>query len=98
LSEEKHQRAGVVSEIWRYIAVSAISVCVAFIIGNFVPNRNIVVKEDLTTAINAQKASTDQLVSSNDTLSNRLLSVELQLAAVNTKLSLPQPVIVPAKP
>lgn len=75
-------------DVWKWIAISAVSALVGVLGGQFIPNRNIVLREDLTSAIVQQQQTSAALVESNKELSNRLTAVEVQLAAVNTKLSL----------
>ena len=75
-------------DVWKWIAISAVSLTIGLLGGQFIPNRNIVVREDLTQAITQQQVTTAALVESNKDLSTRLLAVEVQLAAVNTKLAL----------
>lgn len=39
-----------VDEIWRYVAMCAVTACVSLVLGQFLPNRNIVTTDQLNTA------------------------------------------------
>jgi hypothetical protein len=74
--------------VWKWIAVTSLALLTGFISGQYVPNRNIVVRDDLITVVREQKETTQENTRAVDQLSVRMLQVEKQLAAVDTKLGI----------
>lgn len=68
-----------------------VALLVGVLVGQYTPNRNIVLRDELLRQATEQKESTDALTQSNKELSTRLEGVERQLAAVDATLKLGAP-------
>lgn len=73
-------------DFYKWAFALTFTLLIGVIVGQYTPNRSIVLRDELVQQANAQKASTDALTQSNEKLASRLESVETQLAAVDATL------------
>ena len=76
------------ADFWKWTTGVSVALLIGFVGGQYTPNRNIVLRDELVSEHTAEKASTDALTESNKELSNRLEGVEMQLAAINATLKI----------
>lgn len=56
------------NEIWKYVAISALSLCAGLLTGQYMPNRNLVTKDDLQPLMEHQQQTDTQLLTVQKTL------------------------------
>jgi TolA-binding protein len=73
-------RAGV-DEIWRYLAMCAVTACASLILGQFLPNRNIVTTDQLN-------AATARLQDGQNSQAQQIANLSQQVATLTGELQM----------